>query len=818
MIFLPANITLYGLPLMKLTKTSLLLAALFIASPIFAETPPPSLSADQLSLKKIMADPDWMGRSPKNAEWTLDSQQIVFNRKAEGHTHTESELIDLASGKVTVLKSDDALFVASLSAALSPNKSQGVFTYQGDIFTTDVLSEKISQLTADDESQSSAQFISDSAISYFEGRRIFTLNLETRVATQIAAFEIGNNPDSVKDKSYLESSQPRLIEYIKNTTAEQKFQKQRREALKITQSKTWYLGKGNSIRTFRLSPDANWLLLGLVKDGAAGKSDHMPEFVTADGYVNDRNVRPLVGSSKPTDEKFTLYDLKAQEKYEIDLSKLPGINDDPLEDLKKKASKKLGTKYTESEGQRAVYAYNWTQNGGVEWSPNSRHFALQLYSYDNKDRWIVGFDTNKKALKVMHWLSDEAWVNDWTFNQFGWLPDNQTLYFLSEESGYSHLYIKKGKRRARQLTEGEFEVSDLTVTEDGQSVFFRANRKHPGIYEIYKIDLKTREIEEVTELGGVNEYGLSPDEKSLIILHSTMTKMPELYLASVSGETAPTKLTDTMSNAFKSVNWQAPAIVEVPSSKIDRAIYSRFYKAQSNDKAGSEGKKPAVIFVHGAGYLQNAHQGWSGYFREFMFHNLLTQQGYVVLDMDYRASKGYGRDWRTAIYQNMGTPELEDLVDGAKWLTENANVDPERIGIYGGSYGGFMTFMALFKTPDVFAAGAALRPVTDWAHYNHGYTSNILNTPEVDPEAYERSSPIEFAEGLKKPLLIAHGMVDDNVFFKDSVRLVQRLIELEKTKYFETAIYPVEPHGFVQPSSWLDEYTRIHQLFERHLN
>ena len=199
-----------------------------------------------------------------------------------------------------------------------------------------------------------------------------------------------------------------------------------------------------------------------------------------------------------------------------------------------------------------------------------------------------------------------------------------------------------------------------------------------------------------------------------------------------------------------------------------------------------------------------------------MFHSFLVKQGYVVLDMDYRASRGYGRDWRTAIYRQMGTPELEDLRDGVNWLVENANVDRNRIGTYGGSYGGFLTFMAMFNAPDLFQAGAALRPVSDWAHYNHGYTSNILNTPDVDPIAYRKSSPIYFAEGLQKPLLINAPMVDNNVFFVDVVRLVQRLIELEKTD-FETAIYPVEPHGFVQPSSWLDEYRRIYGLFEENL-
>jgi dipeptidyl aminopeptidase/acylaminoacyl peptidase len=231
---------------------------------------------------------------------------------------------------------------------------------------------------------------------------------------------------------------------------------------------------------------------------------------------------------------------------------------------------------------------------------------------------------------------------------------------------------------------------------------------------------------------------------------------------------------------------------------------------------GAEPNGAAVLFVHGAGYLQNVHRGWSSYYREYMFHHLLASKGYTVLDLDYRGSAGYGRDWRTAIYRDMGTPELEDYVAASNWLTENLGIPAERIGIYGGSYGGFMTLMALFKEPDEFGAGAALRSVTDWAHYNHWYTSRILNQPQDDPEAYRRSSPIYFAEGLEDPLLIAHGMVDTNVHFQDVVRLSQRLIELGKTDW-EMAVYPVEGHGFVRPDSWTDEYRRILELFERTL-
>ena len=174
------------------------------------------------------------------------------------------------------------------------------------------------------------------------------------------------------------------------------------------------------------------------------------------------------------------------------------------------------------------------------------------------------------------------------------------------------------------------------------------------------------------------------------------------------------------------------------------------------------------------------------------------------------------RDWRTAIYRDMGHPELDDYLDGLDWIVANHQGDRAHVGIYGGSYGGFMTLMALFREPGVFKAGAALRPVSDWTQYNHEYTSNILNTFELDPDAYKRSSPIEYAAGLKDHLLIAHGMIDDNVLFKDSVDLTQRLIELHKDKW-SIAPYPMERHGFTHPDAWYDEYRRIYELFEANL-
>jgi dipeptidyl aminopeptidase/acylaminoacyl peptidase len=314
----------------------------------------------------------------------------------------------------------------------------------------------------------------------------------------------------------------------------------------------------------------------------------------------------------------------------------------------------------------------------------------------------------------------------------------------------------------------------------------------------------------LTSLPGNHQATPSPDNRWLADVYSYTNKPPELYAMANEPRAEEKKLTSSPAPEFWAYPWLDAPIVHF-QARDGVELPARLYKPPNFKRGG-----PSVIFVHGAGYLQNVHRWWSYYYREYMFHHMLMERGYIVLDIDYRGSAGYGRNWRTAIYRHMAGKDLEDQVDGVRWLIAQHGVDPKRVGIYGGSYGGFITLMAMFTQPDVFAAGAALRPVVDWANYNNGYTSNILNAPQKDADAYRASSPIFFANGLKGALLICHGMVDTNVHFQDTVMLVQKLIELHKENW-EVAIYPAEDHGFVQPASWADEYKRILKLFETNL-
>jgi dipeptidyl aminopeptidase/acylaminoacyl peptidase len=566
-----------------------------------------------------------------------------------------------------------------------------------------------------------------------------------------------------------------------------------------------YLGDKLSILNTHLSPDGRWLLVVTgPKEGDKGRVGKMPRYVTESGYEETSDERTRVGRKDPRPDGLKLVNLQTREVKDLSFDVLPGVKDDPLAALR--AERKLDA----LKGNRPVKI--GFDGETIVWSPNGANAAVMLRSVDNKDRWIATVDLPRAALKPVHHLADQAWIN-FDNSEFGWLPDSSTLWYLSEESGYSHLYTLDAAGRTHALTQGKWEASDVAWSADGSTAWLLCNRKNPGTYEVCAVNAKDGATKEVSSLdGGVDDFRLSPDQRKLLVHYSGPYLPAQIAtLPSHGGEAV--KLTDTRTPEFKAREWIQPQFVTVPSTHGAEPIWAKLYRPAQLEP----GKQyPVVMFVHGAGYLQNVSHRYTPYFREQMFHNLLVQKGYVVLDMDYRASKGYGAKWRSAIYRQMGHPELDDYLDGVNWMVANQQGDAKNVGIYGGSYGGFMTLMGLLRAPEVFKSGAALRPVTDWTTYNHEYTANILNTPDIDPEAYKVSSPIEYAQNLRGNLLIAHGMVDDNVFFQDSVRMAQRLIELKKDNW-ELAPYPLERHSFVQPESWYDEYRRIYQLFERTL-
>lgn len=795
-----------------------LLLAGFIA---FAILPAAAETAPTLDMETIMANPDWMGQAVENPYWSVDGHSLYYQLKRDGSPVRDLYRVGPDSAQGTKL---DAMETAHAEgpAVYDHAHQHAAYIFHGDVFLVDLASGRRVQVTRTPQPESSPQFSADGhSLQFRDANTWYVYDLASGVTSPAAVLKLTDDPEAKKPDA-LGRQQWALFKTLREDKADKDALHAHEEALAAADPtrapQPFYLGDKDQLANTELSPDGRWMLV--VTQPAHhddGKAPDVIHYVTDSGYTETEAARTYVGRNDPSPQSVILLDLVAHKTYPLSTDDLPGIKDDPLKAIRdktmaalRKAGKDDEARALKAPDVRPVTLYTMDSGSpGIAWSDNGQNVALEFLSIDNKDRWIASVDFKRHVLVSQHHLHNDAWIN-WTYNDFGWLKDNHTLWYLSEESGYSQLYRKPLDGNAKALTSGKFEVSQPQLSQDGQWFYLRSNREAPYSYDVYRVPSRGGELSRITHYGGMDQFTLSPDGTQLAILHSSAYVLPQLAVQRVDGG-APRELTHTMKPAFTAHAWIEPKIVEVPSSHGAGVIYAKYYgPANETDPPAS---RPGILFVHGAGYLQDVTESATYYQREQLFDNLLVQQGYVVLDMDYRASQGYGSAWRTAIYRQMGHPELEDLLDGKAWLVKHHGVDPKRVGIYGGSYGGFLTEMALLRAPGEFAAGAAQRPPADWTTYNDSYTSDILNDPQLDPEAYKISSPIEYAANLRDPLLINHGLIDNNVMASDSIRLYQRFIELHK-KNFWISIYPMERHEFEHADSWYDEYRRIDELFQ----
>ncbi|MFT7269883.1 MAG: dipeptidyl aminopeptidase/acylaminoacyl peptidase [Roseivirga sp.] len=763
-----------------------------------------------LTVKEIMQEPDqFVGASPSRVSWSRDSKSVFFQWNPDGDDLSSFYKMPFSGGTPEEVEDTNEGF--PLRFEYNKDKTKILFERSGDIYTMDVKSMEETKITSTVDRESSPAFHDDeSIITFVNGNNLFSINTKNGLITQLTNFRIESNKEEQSRSSFTRDGnrdQDKWLSDDQLSTSEilqeQKNRPRRfsgaRQRLAQQSQKRKTEFEFDNISGLQLSPDGKYVSFSVRKNAENGaKSTIVPNYVTQSGYTTDINARSKVGGEQ-SHREIGIYNIEGDSVYILDSKKLNGISDLPdyIKDYPDKSFAKEPRKVSAND---------------ILWSKDGKYTVVHFGSNDNKDRWIVRLLPSSGDLIPIDRQRDEAWIagpgigSEGFSGVLGMLPDNKTIYYQSEKTGYSHLYLHDlSNGVSTQLTKGKYEVYSPQLSMDNKTWYFTANMKHPGIRHFYSMPVKGGKITQITSEDGHNEVTLSPDEKSLAILYSYIDRPDELYIQDNKAGAAKKQMTESRKDGFKNYTWHKPEVITF-KAEDGEMVHARVYKPANSNGAG-------VIFVHGAGYLQNAHYGWSSYLREYMFNNMLMAQGYTVMDIDYRGSAGYGRDWRTGIYRHMGGKDLSDNIDGAKYMVKELGVDPQKIGMYGGSYGGFITLFAMFNHPDVISSGAALRSVTDWAHYNHGYTANILNTPTEDPKAYKRSSPIYFAEGLQGNLLIAHGMVDTNVHFQDVVRLAQRLIELGKDNW-EMALYPVENHGFSTPSSWTDEYKRIFKLFE----
>jgi dipeptidyl aminopeptidase/acylaminoacyl peptidase len=767
----------------------ILVALLAVALALPAGAQGPSFD---FSIRNIMRGPELYGREPSQVRWTADSRWIYFSWLPAGTDWRERmrpyrvRAVPGAKPERVTDAHMDSVGPLLATGVLSNDRRYRAAEFSGDLYLADTKLGTVRRLTETIATERAPAFdIEGRRVFFVRDNNVFSMDIDGGLVRQLTDIRSGNAPrDSAPptgQRGVLEQQQRELFEVIRDrawldsiAAAERK----ERESIRV---KPLYLGASERVVSLEVSPNGKALLITTNIPATGTRETGVPQFVTSSGYTEELRVRTKVGDAQSTGRVAFVSLPSGATKW---LAVSPGDSAKPTS-----SASVLG------------------------WNPSGTTALLFASSRDYKTRFISTVSADSGTVRVVDTLRDTAWVNGPCFGCGGWYDDGRRFWFVSEASGYAHLWTAAANGSDRkQLTNGKWEVLDVTLTPDRKHFLMHTSEVSPFERHFYRMPVIGGAREQLTTAKGGHTAVMSPDGTLLADVFSTANRPPELMVMQMRAGATMAALTASATADWLSFPWKVPEIVMIPASDGVQ-VPARIYRP-SDMSAQPNGA--AVIFVHGAGYLHNVHNYWSSYSREYMFNHYLAAKGYVVLDIDYRGSAGYGRDWRTAVYRHMGGRDLQDHVDGSRYLQKELGIDPERIGLYGGSYGGFITLMALFTEPKSFGAGAALRSVTDWAHYNHGYTARILNSPDADSISYRRSSPIYFAQGLEDPLLMAHGMVDVNVHFQDIVRLSQRLIELGKTGW-ELAVYPVEDHGFTRPESWTDEYRRIFELFERHL-
>ena len=758
-----------------------------------------------LTIEQITQRPEtWIGPWPGEPFWTDAGRDVYFEWNPRGALPADSLWRVPAEGgapervPADVRRGLPPRFVGwhTQPGAYTDGFRRHVVERGGDLFVYHLDSDRIERLTRTTAREADPRFLLDGTVVYREGDNLY--RLADGAVAQLTNLQSGReepDPEPSEQAAYLRDQQRRLFDVLRERVRLDSLGEAEgeRDRAALGLPDPYYVGD-QEVGALQIDPTGRFVTFTLA-DGDRPDPTLLVDYVTETGVAEEVRARPKVGTSRSGGALY-VQDLRRDTVLQVDLSTLPGAFDAP--------------DYARERGETADSARAFVP-WGPYWSPDGRHAVLDVRTVDNKDRWIARLDAETGALALLDRQRDEAWVGgpgvSWWggTSAVGWMPDSRRFWFQSERTGWSHLYtvdVEAGAVEA--LTSGPFEVEGPVLSRDGRTWTFQSSEGDLGQRHVWRMDADGSDKERLTEGVGRWDFALAPSGDRLALLYSQANRPPEVYVQDVGGEAE--RVTESPTEAWLAYPWREAEIVEVPASDGAR-VPARIYRPERPNGA-------AVLFVHGAGYLQNAHRWWSSYFREYQFHHLLADAGYVVLDLDYRASAGYGRNWRTAVYRWMGGRDLQDYVDASRWLGDELGIDPERVAVYGGSYGGFLTLMALFTEPEHFGSGAALRSVTDWAHYNDTYTRNILNTPVGDPEAYRRSSPIEFAAGLDDPLLMTHGLVDDNVQPQDIFRLTQRLIELGKRDW-ELALAPVEPHSYTEPTSWADKLHRILDLVEQ---
>ncbi|HEY3784467.1 MAG TPA: S9 family peptidase [Steroidobacteraceae bacterium] len=460
----------------------------------------------------------------------------------------------------------------------------------------------------------------------------------------------------------------------------------------------------------------------------------------------------------------------------------------------------------------------------VSWFPDSSALAVQRESRDQKTLALLRADAATGATQELLSEHSDTWIelND----ALTFLPRSQQLIWASRRTGFQHLYLYDWNGKLiRPLTSGEWQVTGDNdshglrgVDEQAGLVYFTANADSPLERHLYSVSLSDPAIpmKRITPESGWHAIAMSSDAHLFLDTFSTPDLPPSVTLRSADGKSLAALIPNTLSRDHPYAPYLSDHLpIEFGTLRASdgQTLYYQIVKPRVLEPGR---RYPVVVDVYGGPGFQKVRRAWGGYPRsnEGFFREFLAQNGYIVFTLDNRGSGSRGVRFESALYHHLGSVEVQDQVEGVNFLRTLPYVDPHRIGVFGWSYGGYMTLMCLMQAPDAFAAGVAGAPVTDWKLYDTHYTERYMGTPQVNPEGYLQSSVLQHAAALRGPLLIMHGMADDNVLFTNSTTLFKKLQDLDKP--FDIMTYPGSKHGLLRHAdTGRHAYEMVKRFFDR---
>lgn len=450
----------------------------------------------------------------------------------------------------------------------------------------------------------------------------------------------------------------------------------------------------------------------------------------------------------------------------------------------------------------------------ADWSADGKTLVYQRQSRDQKRLDLIAVDAASLAQRTLLTETSKTWVS--IHDDLKFLKSRPAFIWASERSGRNHLYLfDLNGKLLHPITMGEWGVDEiLAVDEDAGKVYIASNKDAVIDKQTYALNLDGSNADKpvrITKADGMHSSAFSRNGKIFVDTFSDPKTPPQVSIRKADG-TMVEWLEHNEMNANHPYAKYMPDHLPTEFGNIKAHDGQTLYYSMIKPANFNPAKRyPVFLFVYGGPHSQQVTRGWGNLFKQYM-----AQQGFVVFTLDNRGSSRRERAFTDVIYGELGKHEVEDQLTGIDWLAKQSFVDPKRVGVFGWSYGGFMTLRLLEAGSDKIAMGVSVAPVTDWALYDTHYTEQFVGaTPKQNPEAYKQSGVFAHLDGLKSPLLLVHGMADDNVLFTNSTRLIDALVN--RNVKFELMTYPGAKHGISSRAGQRHVYGMIEAFFKKNL-